>query len=180
MSSVRKTLEQQRAKLAWEQIQSIKALHKDELEKKYSSLVKKLPMYILTNGLGQTLAFVCSKAKEGNEHQRLYDHLDAWSRESWSAVGQFGDTETSGDAESRTHLLAWLIEQDSALYRRVTVGVLAYITWLKRFAEASLKSEEEDEAVQSMGETASNSQDTPSEESGGEDMGAIPKGGDDG
>lgn len=137
MPSLQKTLDQERAKSAWENVSAVKARQNEKFEKKYSSLVRKAPMYILTNGLGQTLAFLKAKGKgeknnehEVNEHEVLYQHLSRW-------VGaQIGIQNTS--------LLEWLLTQDSATYRRATTETLAYLNWLKRFAEASLKSEETD------------------------------------
>ncbi|HXK42560.1 MAG TPA: type III-B CRISPR module-associated protein Cmr5 [Anaerolineae bacterium] len=132
MPSLQKTLDQERAKSAWENVSAVKARQSEEFEKKYSSLVRKAPMYILTNGLGQTLAFLKAKGKgeKNNEHEVFYQHLSRW-------VGaQIGIQNTS--------LLEWLLTQDSATYRRATTETLAYLNWLKRFAEASLKSEETD------------------------------------
>jgi CRISPR-associated protein Cmr5 len=35
-----------------------------------------------------------------------------------------------------------VLQNDSASYRRATVEALAFLTWLKRFAEAELPAEE--------------------------------------
>jgi len=55
--------EQQRAKRAWELVSIIPDGEKMD---KYASLAKNAPVMILTNGLGQTLAFLISKSKKGN------------------------------------------------------------------------------------------------------------------
>jgi CRISPR-associated protein Cmr5 len=39
--------------------------------------------------------------------------------------------------------LEWILRQDSSTYRRATTESLAFLNWLKRFAEAELKIEEE-------------------------------------
>ena len=51
-------VEQKRAAEAWSCIQ---AVSEDKFKKEYRSIVMKLPTLILTNGLGQTLAFLKSK-----------------------------------------------------------------------------------------------------------------------
>jgi CRISPR-associated protein Cmr5 len=87
----------------------------------------------LTNGLGQTLAFLCSKGKkEGrfkadSEHAALYRHISKWVAK---------EMDWGGD-----DLLTRLIDEDTGSddYRRATTETLAYLVWLKRFAEAELK-----------------------------------------
>ncbi|MCS7224469.1 MAG: type III-B CRISPR module-associated protein Cmr5 [Armatimonadetes bacterium] len=131
--SARKTLEQQRAKHAWDAIQKLlKSLEKDQKLSKedkgaYAALAQKIPTLILTNGLGQTLAFL--KSKKDNPHQWLLCHLSEWT------LRQVDPNASQQD------LLEWVLEHDSNAYRRATVEALAYLTWLKRFAEAELKVE---------------------------------------
>lgn len=126
--SLQQTLDQARAKQAWEDVQEAK---KDEgFRRKYGSLARKVPMMVLTNGLGQTLAFLCAKGKGdlSNEHMLLYNHLSRW---------------VIGRVNSHGDLLAWVRRSDSVAYRRATTEALAYLAWLKRFAEAELPTEEE-------------------------------------
>jgi CRISPR-associated protein Cmr5 len=97
-----------------------------EWKGRYGSVVRKLPSYILTNGLGQTLAFLKAKGKgePGNEHEVLYRHLADW-------VGR--KVNADGD------LLSWLVNTaTSQQYRLATMEALALLQWLKRFAEAEL------------------------------------------
>ncbi|HXG36040.1 MAG TPA: type III-B CRISPR module-associated protein Cmr5, partial [Dehalococcoidia bacterium] len=85
--SLQKTLEQQRARRAWDCVQEVTNQPQD-FKKKYSSLARKVPMLVLTNGLGQTLAFLLSKAKrhepenkrsvEAKAHDLLFTHLSNW------------------------------------------------------------------------------------------------------
>lgn len=61
-----KTLEQKRAEYAFNIVNEIK---KDEsCASDFAGLVAKMPSYILTNGLGNTIAFLFSK---GKEHQLI-------------------------------------------------------------------------------------------------------------
>lgn len=127
MTSMRRTIEQERSKQAWADVQTIKAKN-DTVKKDYNSLVKRAPVLILTNGLGQTLAFLKAKAKD--HHIDLFRHLSGWV--------------CQRVPESGNDLLHQIIQGDSALLRRATREALAYLQWLKRFAEAELPSGEEE------------------------------------
>jgi len=120
MPSALWTLEQERAKHAWDCVQEVKDKHK-HFASDYRAIAVKVPSLIVTNGLGQTLAFL--KAK-GNEHEVLYRHLTDW-------VGR--KVNANGD------LLNWLLNTaTSQQYRLATMEALALLQWLKRFAEAEL------------------------------------------
>jgi CRISPR-associated protein Cmr5 len=83
---------------------------------------------VLTNGLGQTLAFL--KSKSDHEKELLYEHLSVWllAQMTWSPQTQ-----------QKTDLLERLIHESSATYRRATIETLAFLNWLKRFADAFLE-----------------------------------------
>ena len=115
--STRQTQEQKRAKQAWQDVHSDV---KDQ-KKEYKSLVAGAPADIQINGLGQTLAFWKSKGK--SEHNTLYRHLSSWVIREMGEQGDF---------------LQWITETDSVRYRQATVEALAYLGWLKRFAQAEL------------------------------------------
>jgi len=123
MSSQQQTIEQKRAKAAWDDVLAVK--RQGDYDDKYLSLVRSAPPDVLTNGLGQTLAFL--KAKGQSEHRDLFRHLSRWvcPQMGWAA---------SDD------LLRKLTEPGagSDVYRRATAETLAYLVWLKRFAEAEL------------------------------------------
>ncbi|MBI5305479.1 MAG: type III-B CRISPR module-associated protein Cmr5 [Chloroflexi bacterium] len=124
MPTHQQTLEQQRAHAAW---QAIKEVRTNE-QKKYSAIARTAPSYILTNGLGQTLAFLSAKS---DAEKTLYRHLESWLKTRLKiADAQFDARE-------------WIGRTDSAMYRRAMVETLAYLTWLKRFAEAEFGVEEE-------------------------------------
>ena len=123
MPSLQQTKEQERASKAWEYVSD--KVKGQTFEGEYGSWVKKLPALVLTNGLGQTLAFLRAKGKdEANAPQTLYNHLSEW------VMGEIAPAQGS--------LLEWLMGKDSATYRRATTEALAFINWLKRFAEAKL------------------------------------------
>jgi len=131
-----RTLEQKRAKKAWDQVNEIveESRTRKKLGENYRSLVRKAPAMIKTNGLGQTLAFLLSKAKEGgaSAEDRLYKHLEAWLLGEEAPLPR-----PSGGVKSS--LMEQVMALDSALYRQYTREALTYLGWLKRFAEARLK-----------------------------------------
>lgn len=123
MPSLQQTKDQERAAKAWACVSDVKGR---AYQKDYKSLAQKLPSYILTNGLGQTLAFLKAKGKSNraDEHEILFGHVSGW------VISQV-DREGSD-------LLKWVMEKDSVAYRRAVTETLAFVSWLKRFAEAEL------------------------------------------
>jgi CRISPR-associated protein Cmr5 len=140
--SLQRTLEQERAQQAWACVQEV-TNKPQEFKKKYGSLARKVPMLVLTNGLGQTLAFLLAKAKrhepeqkrsvEAKAHDLLLVHLSNWV---------LSQVASSTPASNGDLLLQWVLQNDSAAYRRATIESLAFLTWLKRFAEAELPTED--------------------------------------
>ncbi len=130
--SLRQTLDQQRAQHAWTAVQDV-AGRSEDFKKKYGSLARRVPMLILTNGLGPTLAFLRSKGKNDphDEHTVLAGHLSTWVL-----------SQIASGTQNQT-LLDWVLNHDSNDYRRATTEALAYLVWLKRFAEAELPTEED-------------------------------------
>lgn len=118
-------LERERAARAWDNITSVKG---QSYEKEYGSLARKLSTMIQVNGLAQTLAFL--KAKGKSHHNEAYNHISAWicDRFKWQ------DSDLLKRTISNT--------MDSQQYRLTTAECLAFLQWLKRFAEAELKMEE--------------------------------------
>jgi CRISPR-associated protein Cmr5 len=131
--SLQRTLEQERAQRAWECVQEVTS-KPQEFKKKYGSLARKVPMLVLTNGLGQTLAFLKAKGKNdpADEHTVLFRHLSSW------ALSQVDPSAAASNGD----LLRWVLQNDSAAYRRATMEALAFLTWLERFAEAELPTED--------------------------------------
>ena len=136
-----RTLEQERAKYALKCIDEVKLKSNSELEKNYSSYVKKSPALILTNGLGNTLAFYKSKiGKEGSEkkpeklaYELLYNHINNWvSGKEYDKVNF-----TKGQ-----DLLEWITKTASSLeVFQATQEVIRLLTWMSKFAKAKLEEE---------------------------------------
>jgi CRISPR-associated protein Cmr5 len=105
------------------------------LLKNYRSYVKKIPTMILSNGLGQTLAFIKSKSEKGNAYELIYEQLTEYMRSPYTTRMQM--------PEDKKELIDWVISCDSEKYRYITQEILAFLNWLKRFAEGLIEEEEE-------------------------------------
>jgi CRISPR-associated protein Cmr5 len=132
-TSRRQTTEQRRAAKAWQDVEQAQKTLKQK-QGDYKSLVRSIVADILNHGLGQVLAFLRAKGYENGKpkknddpHAMLYQHLNDWvcSEMGWD----------------NTDLLRKLTEggATTAHYRRATVEAMAYLEWLKRFAEAELE-----------------------------------------
>jgi len=118
--SVQRTIEQRRAERAWQNVRDVR-----EKQREYLALARSAPADIQTNGLAQTLAFW--RAKNEPHHRDLYGHVSAWVMEQLRHPGQ--------------ELLEWITDSNttSDQYRQATVEAMAFLVWIKRFAEAELK-----------------------------------------
>ena len=134
----RQTIEQERGKEAWKDIQEVKSIK--GMAKDYRPIARGLNAMIQINGLGQTLGFFYAKSKKDNgqpdsekAHYRILNHLTNWMR------GPFTPT-ANKIAGGYGGLLFWAIDEltTSADYRRATTECLAFGLWLSRFAEAEL------------------------------------------
>lgn len=120
--SQQQSLEQKRAGQAWDCVKEVKSR---KYEKDYLSLARSAPADIQANGLGQTLAFWRAKKKD-EDKALLYQHVAAWVK----IQVQF--TQPSD-------LLEWIMKQaETDEYRRATTEAIAFLSWVKRFAEAEL------------------------------------------
>lgn len=114
----------------------------DKVKKAFRAHAKDVPMMIKTNGLGATLAFIKSKAKSETEKDKreysytiLYNKISDWLK-----------------SDNRNYLLAnhknkelieAVVSMKSNEYRALTIEVLAYFGWLRRFAEGLIEGGEE-------------------------------------
>jgi len=118
---------------------------------KYKSYIKKISSMILSNGLGQTLAFVISKRqkskkKDGQElrpgsqenpknaYDLIYQQLTEYMKSQHTSTIQM--------PQDKDDLTEWVISCDSSIYRYITQEILAFLNWLKRFAEGMIEEEE--------------------------------------
>jgi len=127
MSTSKPTLEQQRAAHALERINGVK---NEKLAAGYKSYVESLSATIVMNGLGQACATLLAQAKgelgSKDAHRRLFDHLEDWLCNPKARVGL------------NKPLVESLVKSDQTIYCHAQAEALAYLVWLKKFAQAFL------------------------------------------
>ena len=151
------TLEQTRAKFAYKCVEKIANDSQDTIpKKKFKGLVKKTPTYILTNGLGNTLAFLFSKGNK--EHLALAYIIGKYlfSENEYTAkifngprnifdneLSQFVNDNNELKFQLRDILFRNLVFKNTEKYILATEETLRLLNWLKRFVEAMIEGEEE-------------------------------------
>ncbi len=133
-SEIRK-LEKGRAEFAYNCVKDAISKLDEKKKKEYRSYTKKIPTMILSNGLGQTLAFVKAKAKDGNAYELLYAQMTEYMKSDSAVRIQM--------PSDKNELIEWVISCDSKEYRWITQELLAFLGWLKRFAEGMIEEEGE-------------------------------------
>jgi CRISPR-associated protein Cmr5 len=138
-----RTMEQERALFALEQIKNSETAAGDDSKKlrKYATFVRRLPTMVLQNGLGQTLAFLLADAEgnDGEPSKWLYDQLQEW------LLGAPVDNRPER-VYSNGDLIKELVKGSRDNYRRAQIGALGLLSWMRKFADAYLpKGESNDE-----------------------------------
>jgi CRISPR-associated protein Cmr5 len=130
-------LEKGRAEFAYRCVEKAIEIFKDnsKKQKEYKSYARKIPTMILSNGLGQTLAFIKAKSEKGNAYDLIYKQLTEYMKSDHTARIKM--------PQEKDDLVEWVISCDSSKYRYITQEILAFLNWLKRFAEGLIEEEEE-------------------------------------
>jgi len=134
-------LEKGRAESAYKCVEkAIKEL-KDK-SKDYKSHVKKIPSMILSNGLGQTLAFIKAKSnsKSGDAYKLIYEQLTNYLKSEYPSRIKMPQNENE--------LIKWVINLDSTNYRHLTEELLSFLNWLKRFSEGLIEDKKNTKGVE--------------------------------
>lgn len=120
-----KSLENQRAEFA---LQSVNDANSTSFKAEYKGYVKNIPILIKTNGLGNTLAFMCSKKKPA--YDLIERQFANWLRNPNTPCLKLPADKT---------LLEFVVAQPSSGYRHLTKELLALLIWLKRLADAKIE-----------------------------------------
>lgn len=139
------TIEQQRSSYAFNMIKQIKDKGDKNIEKKSSTIILKLGTLILTNGLGNTLAFLYSKSKD--EHLITLYILFVWLlREDKSYKfdkNKLDYQQLNKNHETFKEVFDKMVNNATVeQYMYYTEEALRLANWLKRYAEAMLEKEE--------------------------------------
>jgi CRISPR-associated protein Cmr5 len=132
-------LEKGRAEFAYKCVEKAIEIFKDnsKKQKEYKSNTRKISTMILSNGLGQTLAFIKAKSEKGNAYDLIYSQLTEYMKSAHTVRIQM--------PKEKNDFVEWVISCDSSKYRYITKEILAFLNWLKRFAEGLIEVEEEGE-----------------------------------
>ena len=128
-----KGIEEGRAKFAYEC-----ALEGSKIDKKkeYKSYVKKIPMLIKANGLGATFAFMLSKR---GTYKFIGEQVLKWLKNDEKDI-----LSDAKEIENFKELVKKIVSLSSSEYRALTIEILAFFNWLRRFAEGLIEEEEND------------------------------------
>ena len=134
MSEGRPTLDQRRARHAWDAVERARGPRDVD----YAREAKRLPVRIRTSGLGQAVAFLNAKAGKDERDPRvtLLKDLGDWllARRGLAAVPAGGIR--------RDSVMTAILGGDAGLLRRATEEALLYLQWLTRFCEAEIGDED--------------------------------------
>ena len=109
---------------------------------KYKSYVQSLPATILMNGLGQAAAMLLAAAKGNRQdpHRLLYNHLSSW-------LCNEKDDYSGAPYDNHQDLLRAITTEDEDHYLKAQAEALAYLEWLKKFANAYLRDDSQSDQV---------------------------------
>jgi CRISPR-associated protein Cmr5 len=141
-----------RAEWAWRVTESIPSTGKGR--SRYGTVARKLPSYLQTNGLGQTLAFLYSKAEAGNPKATvpaketgdglMLLHLGAWLQgKRPPPAPQEGASKTLNLMVNANDVMRWLTSLDAEAYRAASHEARECALWLRRFAEGRIEGDAE-------------------------------------
>ena len=135
------TLDQRRARHAWEAVargKQLPTVKGTDYAREYARETKRLPVRIVTSGLGATVAFLRAKdrAKRVKARDQLVGDVAAWLLVE-RGIGVRKQSASSSD------LVRAIVEGDSEFLRRATEETLLYCQWLSRFAEAEIDDDDE-------------------------------------
>ena len=123
------SLEQQRAAHALRKVRELEQ-PLAPFAKNYRSYVESLPASIVTNGLGQACATLLSgsngEGDRGNAYRELHAHLQDWLCRQGGVYSQ------------SSPLIDAITSNGQAEYVHAQAEALAYLVWLKKFAQAFL------------------------------------------
>ncbi len=120
-------IEKERAIFAYEKVDEA-VQNQGIKQSEYKSYCKKISSYIQTNGLSATFAFIFSK--NNATYTLIYEQVDEWLRK------RYNDDTTISNQDRE--LMERLIRLDSTRYKKTTIEVLAFFSWLRRFAEGRI------------------------------------------
>ena len=132
------TKQQERAKFAFEQLES--KARNGGIDEKLATFIVGMPNMILSNGLGQSLAFLMAKSSK-TERKFVFDVIKKYLCDNYPKdFGAFKNDDTNAEY----NFLKKFNEIDQGLYIKIQDEVLRMLEWLKRYARAFEKESKKD------------------------------------
>lgn len=122
-----RTLDQKRAAHALDRVNALEKQAQTDLNDRYAKYAKGLPAMIIMNGLGQAAATL--RASDAEENRLLYAHLESW----------LCRNDPAAPYPSTNSLLDAIVKDSRESYLRAQAEALAWLAWLKKFAQAYLE-----------------------------------------
>jgi CRISPR-associated protein Cmr5 len=129
----REMLEGGRAQYAFEKIKTFVLKANNEEKKEFKSYIKKMPGFIQTNGLGQTVAFYYSNNSK-KPYKAILEILETWIKENLENV----EPAYKGEQD----FVEWVISLQSREYKILTMEIIALLNWMRRFVDGMVKEED--------------------------------------
>lgn len=129
------TLEQMRSKRAWKDVSDRAATLGPDF-KKYKITAKGAPMMIMNSGLMATLAFYQSRGeKDKVACQAFVLDIMRWLAEQKILAG-IAPASGTPPRDPFAQVMGTLLNAPSVIYQQATTETLAYLRWLRQFADA--------------------------------------------
>lgn len=131
--STRRSIEKERMSFAFNFVRDSKNGISDKTKaKKFEAYVQKMPAFIMTNGLGNTLAYLSTQTDDQWKNVRKV--ICEWLKQVDNPLKERLEL-TNGELEDVLEVMKDSRFHDRE-YRAVTVETLALFNWLRRFAKA--------------------------------------------
>jgi CRISPR-associated protein Cmr5 len=131
--STRRSIEKERMSFVFNFVRDSKNGISDKTKaKKFEAYVQKVPSFIMTNGLGNTLAYLTTQTDE--QWKNVQKVVCEWLKQVDNPI-----KERLGATGGKLENVLEIMKDDSfhdREYRAVTVEILALLNWLRRFAKA--------------------------------------------
>jgi len=115
-------IEKARMKAAFSEVQKINSY---KTIKEFESYVNKVPAFIMTNGLGNTFAYIAGQSK--STWKKVKEAIENWLKDNNSGFKEIFDNKD---------FMKELVKSSDDQMRALTQEVLAYLNWLRKFAKA--------------------------------------------
>lgn len=123
------TKQQKRAEFALNSLEEFKG----SVPKDHAQFIVGVPTMILTNGLGQTLAFLKAKSEKKSERKFVYEKMKEYLKKEYRHFSSCSDD---------VDFLKKLNSVPQGEYIKMQKEMLLMLEWLKRYARAFEKAEE--------------------------------------